>query len=212
MFKTKAGIAALLSLAASGCAGDGTISDQGVVITRSACPAAAIPAGTGDITLFNPATSRDANAIDVVANITNVRATCGENAQWVVSSVTFDVQAQRRNAGGARQVILPYFAVVVQGGSNVVSKSVSRVGLNFADGQLRTSTTATATAQVLRSAATLPGNVRTILTQPRRAGDPNAAVDPMSHPGVRQAVARATFEVLVGFQLTQEQLQYNATR
>jgi hypothetical protein len=29
---------------------------------------------------------------------------------------------------------------------------------------------------------------------------------------VRTAVARATFELLVGFQLTDEQLAYNATR
>ena len=31
-------------------------------------------------------------------------------------------------------------------------------------------------------------------------------------PTIRDAVARATFEHLVGFQLTQEQLRYNATR
>jgi hypothetical protein len=34
----------------------------------------------------------------------------------------------------------------------------------------------------------------------------------MSDPAVRAAVTRATFEFLVGFQLTQEQLAYNATR
>jgi hypothetical protein len=34
----------------------------------------------------------------------------------------------------------------------------------------------------------------------------------MSDPQVREAVANATFEHLVGFQLTQDQLKYNATR
>ena len=33
-----------------------------------------------------------------------------------------------------------------------------------------------------------------------------------SDPKIRDAVARATFEHLIGFQLTQEQLRYNATR
>ena len=33
-----------------------------------------------------------------------------------------------------------------------------------------------------------------------------------SNPAIRDAVARATFEHLIGFQLTQEQLRYNATR
>ena len=31
-------------------------------------------------------------------------------------------------------------------------------------------------------------------------------------PAVKAAVARATFELLVGFQLTEQQLAYNATR
>jgi hypothetical protein len=65
---------------------------------------------------------------------------------------------------------------------------------------------------VNRAAATLPANVRAILTQRRKPGDAQAAVDPLSDPGVRRAVAEATFEHLVGFHLTQEQLRYNATR
>lgn len=212
MFKTKAGIAALTTLALAGCSSDGQLLPEGIVVTRSACPAVAIPAGTGDITLFNPTNSRDASAIDVVANITNVRSTCDETGEYIVSTVTFDVHAQRRNGQGARQVVLPYFATVVQGGTNVVSKSVSQVGLNFAAGELRTSTSATASARVLRSAATLPDEIRDDINRRRKAGDPDAAIDPLARPEVRAAVTRATFEVLVGFQLTQEQLQYNATR
>jgi hypothetical protein len=34
----------------------------------------------------------------------------------------------------------------------------------------------------------------------------------MADPQVKAAVDRATFELLVGFQLTQDQLAYNATR
>ena len=53
---------------------------------------------------------------------------------------------------------------------------------------------------------------RAILTRPRKAGEADAAIDPLSDPGVRAAVASATFEQLVGFQLTEDQLKYNATR
>lgn len=212
MFKPKAGIAALLTLALAACAGDGTVTDEGVIVTRSACPAVAIPAATGDVTLFNPATSRSADAIDVVATITNVRSTCDETGEYIVSNVTFDVIAQRRNASGAREVVLPYFAVVVQGGDNVVSKRVNRVGLQFADGSYRAQTSGSASAQVLRSAATLPEPIREQLTRPRRPGDIDAAIDPMADPAVRAAITRATFELLVGFQLTEDQLRYNATR
>ena len=58
----------------------------------------------------------------------------------------------------------------------------------------------------------LPEDVRAKLTERRKSGDVNAAIDPLSDPTVRAAVARATFEHLIGFQLTQEQLRYNATR
>src|SRR3546814_13978017 len=55
---------------AAGCAKDNEIAiagGVGITATRSACPAVAVPLHTGDITLFDPATSRDASAVDVVA-------------------------------------------------------------------------------------------------------------------------------------------------
>jgi hypothetical protein len=109
----------------AGCTRRGNVEQGGVYTIRSACPQVAIPAATGDITLFDPATSRDASAIDVEATITNVRA---------------------------------------------------------------------------------------ILTKPRKAGDPDAAIDPMADPAIRTAVANASFTHLVGFELTADQLRYNATR
>jgi hypothetical protein len=208
----KAALPALLSLALLGCATDGDITDTGITTTRTACPAVAIPAATGDITMFNPAGSRDAAAIDVVAHMTNVRSTCDESGEYIVTTTSFEVHGQRRDPRGEREVVLPYFATVVQGGSNVVSKRLGRVALRFADGQYRASTSGTASSQVLRSAATLPEETRRFITRQRKPGDPDAAVDPMSDPGVRSALVRASFEFLVGFQLTEDQLAYNATR
>ncbi len=213
MFKSKAALAVFIPLSLVACSTpEGEITEMGITAVRSACPAVAIPAATGDITLFNPEGSRDASAIDVVANITNLRSTCDESGDQIVTNVTFDIHAQRRDARGAREVVLPYFAAAVQGGSQIQSKSVSRVGLRFADGQLRASTSASATGRVSRAAATLPEDVRQQITRRRKPGDPSAAVDPMADPVVREAVRRASFEVLVGFQLTQDQLAYNATR
>ena len=63
-----------------------------------------------------------------------------------------------------------------------------------------------------RAAATLPDSVREQLTRKRKAGDQDAAIDPLATPEVRQAVLAASFEALVGFQLTQDQLRYNAQR
>jgi hypothetical protein len=194
------------------CSRSGTIDQGGVWATRSACPILGVPAATGDVTLFDPASSRDASAIDVTATITNVRQSCDESGDQIVSIASFDVLGVRRNPAEARQVVLPYFNVAVQGGDQIVAKRVGAVALNFAAGQYRAQTSGQATVRVSRAAATLPDDVRRILTRQRKPGDPDAAVDPLSDPGVRAAVARATFEHLVGFQMSQDQLRYNATR
>jgi hypothetical protein len=209
-------LAALLSvtlLSACRHAGDLTAENGGgVYAVRSDCPIAGVPAGTGDITLFNPPNSTDASAIDVTAAITDVRATCQDGATDVVSTATFTIVALRRDAGPARQVVLPYFDVALQGGATVVAKRVGQAVLNFAPGDLHAWARVQATVRVNRGAATLPANVRQILTRPRKAGEAEAAIDPLADPAVRAAVANATFEHLVGFQLTQDQLKYNATR
>lgn len=203
-------IACLALLAA--CSKQGTIADGGIYITRSSCPQLGIPAGTGDMTTFDPVGSTDARAIDVVATITNLRATCDETGAQVQSVASFDVVATRRDAAQPRQVVLPFYNVVMQGGNRVVAKKIGAVALNFAAGSLRAQTNSRVAVAVDRASTGLPEDVRRELTRKRKTGDADAAVDPLSDPKIRDAVARATFEHLVGFQLTQEQLRYNATR
>ena len=184
----------------------------GITAVRSACPAVAIPAATGDITLFNPANDTSETALDVTATMTNVRSTCNDAGEQVATSVTFDVLARRTRTDEARDVSLPYFMAVVRGGSAVVAKRIGQVQLHFNAGQARAQASGQASSQVTRAAATLPAEVRERLTRRRKAGDEDAAIDPLTAPEVRQAVQRATFEALVGFQLTDAQLRYNATR
>jgi hypothetical protein len=203
----------LIALFTAGCSREGEFDQTGGInVVRSACPAVAIPAFTGDVTLFNPPSSRDSRAIDVVANITNLKKTCTDVGTDVVSTATFDVHARRANPSGARDVTLPYFATVAQGGRIIVSKRIGSVTIRFADGALRASTTGTATGTVNRAAATLSPEIQARINRKRKAGDLDAALDPMAEPEVKAAVARASFELLIGFQLTQDQLQYNATR
>ena len=208
-----AAFATLTLLGACRHAGDITAEDGGgVYAVRSSCPIAGIPTGTGDVTLFNPQGSTDSRAIDVSASMTQLRASCTNTDADVVSTVTFTVTALRRDAGPARQVVLPYFDVALRGGQTVAAKQVGAVALNFPAGSQHAMGRGQATIRVNRYAATLPANVRAILTRPRKAGQADAAIDPLADPAVRSAVAKATFEHLVGFQLTQDQLKYNATR
>lgn len=208
-----AALSAVLLL--GGCKSSGQIDvESGVGITqvRSACPSIGVPNHTGDITLFDPATSRDASAIDVTAAITNVRTQCNDQGEQIYAIATFDVQGSRRDYSQAREVTLPYFSTVVQGGRNVVAKRVGSVTLRFAAGEYRASAQGQAAAYVNRAAATLPADIQNRISRQRRAGEADAAIDPLAIPEVKAAVARATFELLVGFQLTQDQFKYNVTR
>ncbi|GLI97924.1 hypothetical protein Sbs19_17420 [Sphingobium sp. BS19] len=205
-------LVSLALVALAGCSRSGEIDPTGGITTvRSACPTAAIPAYTGDVTLFNPANSRDAAAIDVVASITNVRATCADGTQ-LYTEATFDVQARRSDATAAREVALPYFASVVRGGNSVIAKRVGQVVLRFAPGEYRATASAKAASYVDKDVATLPADIQQRITQKRKAGDADAALDPFSAPEVKAALQRTSFELLVGFNLTQDQLQYNVTR
>jgi hypothetical protein len=199
----------------AGCSREGDLdigAGVGVNVTRSGCPAVAVPDGTGDITLFNPADSQDASAIDVVASITNIRPTCSESGEKIFSQASFDVQARRSDTQGSRTVTLPYFTTVVQGGSAVVAKRVGQVTLQFADGQQRASASAQAASYIDKASASLPAEIVQKITKKRKPGDPDAALDPMADPEVRAAVVRSSFEMLIGFQLTEDQLRYNVTR
>jgi hypothetical protein len=213
-FRTAAiALTAAAALAACGKEGD-IVVDQGVGITalRTVCPAVGIPDYTGDVTTFQPANARTADALDIAATMTNVRTQCDDTGEKVYSTATFDVLATRRDTSGARTVQLPYFVTVLRGGSSVVSKRVGTVTLNFVDGEARAQAQGTGGAYIDRAEATLPDDIRSRITEKRRAGDQSAAVDPLSEPDVRAALARANFEMLVGFQLSEDQLAYNATR
>ncbi len=209
--------AALLLSAASllgACAHTGDLDETGgITAVRGVCPAVAVAAHTGDVTLFDPAASRDASAIDVTAVLTNVRSTCDSAGDVdVPTNVTFLIEGRRTRTDAARDVTLPYFVTVVQGGSAIVAKRIGHATLHFDAGQARAVAQGTGVATVSRDAASLSPEIRKRLTEKRKAGGDDAAVDPLTRPEIRQAVLRATFEALVGFQLTDDQLKYNATR
>jgi len=213
-FRTVA-FAGLAVAALSGCHHEGDlVVQEGVGITslRTVCPAVGVPDYTGDVTLFSPATSRTEDAIDVTATITNVRTTCDDSGAKVYAVATFDVFGQPRDTRGARTVTLPYFTSVIRGGSSVTAKRVGQVTLTFADGQPRAQATASGASYVDKAEATLPPDIKERITRKRKSGEAEAAIDPLTEPDVKAALDRASFEMLVGFQLTNDQLTYNVKR
>jgi hypothetical protein len=218
-FRRLAPLAALVLVGALGACKNGggelVVDDSvGVTALRSPCPLVEIPEMTGDITLMSAPGRTDAGAIDVTAAITNLRGTCDDakGQTQLRTDATFDVYARRSDTRGARRVVLPYFTAVIRGGNVVIAKRLGSVTLDFADGQERAQAVGRAGSSVDRAEATLPANVRKLLTKKRKAGQTDAATDPLALPEVRTALAKASFELVVGFQLTEQQLAYNATR
>ena len=198
-----------------GCAKKGElVVDSGVGVTalRTTCPSVGVPEYTGDITQFSAPGRTDAAGIDLTASLTNVRSQCNDSGDKVYTVADFDVLARRSDVRGARTVQLPYFVTVVRAGTAVIAKRVGTVTLAFADGQERAQAHAQAASYVDRVEATLPEDIRKRITAKRKAGDDTAAIDPLAEPEVRAALARASFEVLIGFQLSEAQIAYNATR
>ena len=202
-------------LALAGCNKSGElVVDQGVGVTSvlTACPAVGVPDYTGDITQFRSAGDTSLGNLDLTAALTNLRSTCNEAGDRVYTEASFTVQARRTDTRGTRTVTLPYFVTVLRGGTSVVSKRVGSVTLTFADGQERASASGRAGAYVTKADASLPPDIREQITKRRRPGDAEAALDPLTLPEVKAAITRTRFEMLVGFQLTEAQLRYNATR
>ena len=111
----------------------------------------------------------------------------------------------------ARRTSMPYF-VTVGARRRAVSPAIGTVTLAFADG--RNAPRHARAGSYISTAPTpaLPVDIRERITKRRRAGDEEAALDPLADPEVKAAIARTRFEMLVGFQLTDEQLRYNVTR
>ncbi len=183
-----------------------------LLVERSQCPAVAVPYHVGSVTRFDPPQSRNADAIALTAQITDLQGNCIEGAEFLTTEVNFVVAGQRRVKGPAKQVYLPMFVALAQGGNVLVSKQITGVQLDFAEGALRAEARGGGRADVHRSAVTLPPEMLERITRKRDADDPEALTDPLSDPQVRAAVRAASFEVLVGFQLDDASLAYNVAR
>lgn len=197
---------ALAALLLAACGRDPTI------VKRSLCPAVSVAQYTGDITRFDPPAQRDSAAIALTATVTNLRGACVEGSPQIATRVSFDVLAQRRDRAAAQTVTLPVFVAVARGGDIVVTKQVVNVALAFPAGQTRAVGHGVAATTIARNAVALPVNINRLITRERKPGETDAATDPLAEPKVKEAVRQASFEVLVGFQLTPEELAYNATK
>ena len=93
----------------------------------------------------------------------------------MISTASFTIVGLRRDAGAAPPGRRSLFRRRAAGRPDVVAKRVGQAVLNFPAGSQHASTQVQATVRVNRGVATLPQNVRDMLTRPRKAGEAEAA-------------------------------------
>lgn len=199
-----AGLAALAApLLLAGC------SSNPLQVTRTLCPATAVPQHAGTLTFFSPASSRTVDSVVATANIFNLQNQCNEGGEKVTSNLRFTIGAQRPSAAAEQTITVPYFVAVVKEGETIVSKQVYEAALTFPAGAARTEAVQTVQAivdraEALAAAGPAPGSDR----KKRKRGE-------MAEPEdlFFDAKPKASgFEILVGFQLTDAQVYYNITQ
>jgi hypothetical protein len=211
VFKSKAALPRFFAFTARSAAPGRRDDTAGIIATRTACPASRSRPRPATSPCSTAANSRDA-ARSTWSRHHQRALDLRRERRNIVTNATFDVHGQRRDAarrarGGAALISRPWFRAAPTSSPSASAGSA----LRFADGQLRASTSGTASARC--SAPPRPCRRTSAARSPASAspGDADAALDPMADPAARPCSA-ASFELLVGFQLTQEQLAYNATR
>ena len=162
------GLLALASFLAS-CA------DNPLEVTISRCPAVAVVGETGTLTRFNGSGRTDEDVV-FTASISDVAVSC-EEGDAVTSAIGFYVSAHSDGRMVNETISLPYFVAVLKDNSEVVTKRVYDVTLDFDENGYAVS--------------------REVLNQ--------------LIPTIDQA-RRYNYELLIGFQLTVDDVAFNMER
>jgi len=98
-------------------------------VTVSRCPAVAVVGDAGTLTRFE-GQGRNVEDVAFTASIVDVTLTC-EEAEDVTSEVIFSVAATAGDAFKGGSVTIPYFVVVMKDNSQIITKKIYDVTLNF---------------------------------------------------------------------------------
>lgn len=114
-------------------------------VTVSHCPALSVLGDVGTVTRF-VGNGRDTDDVAYTATISSALQSCTENDDGIETIVEFDIIATSGAALTSREVTLEYFVAEMKDNSQLVSKKIFDVTLNF-----NASTGTAASHQVIKS-------------------------------------------------------------
>ncbi len=183
------------TLALMGCA-----SSNPLLVTRTSCPAVALVKYANTLTSFQSSASTDQSDVLYTAQISNVSVNCGNGKGDAAAQtdVSFDIGIMRGNTDASSQASLPYFVTVIQDGTTILSKTTYAAQVDF-------------TAKSGRAASRQSFNVSTPgvplpPTAKKKRGDSDLLLDS------ENASKAAKYEILIGFQLTDDQALFNISK
>jgi hypothetical protein len=180
--------AALLALA--GCA------SNPLIVRRTSCPAVAVVKNASTMTRFSTQGRYDAQDVQLTAMISNIQPSCVERRDGAVTAVRFEILAARRAAAGVQEVQLPYFIMLVKDGQTILAKQIYGTSVRFEENG--SNAAVLQTVSVISPLVPLP-------ERPKRSKEEE--YDEFAPPP-----KPATYEVLIGFQLTDAEAAYNVGR
>lgn len=99
-------------------------------VTISNCPAMAVLGDVGTVTRF-VGNGRDVADVAYTASISSAVQDCTEHKDGIDTTVEFDIVATSGEALTERSVTLQYFVIVMKDNSQLVTKKIYDVTLNF---------------------------------------------------------------------------------
>ena len=195
-------VAALVSLALAGC---GTKTERYQTAIRD-CPAVSVLGHTGTVTRFG---SGDPNKDPYTfkSDISGLRIKCDRRRTNVGIEMSFLEVASRNNGVKQSAVEFPFFVAVLYRGK-MIEKKVYTSKFDFAAGEKRKGVFESFNTTLYFSKASLSAREqeRERSRRRRRDRDRNQISD---EEGPRIDTQLANYQVLVGFQLSKPELQYN---
>jgi hypothetical protein len=175
-------------------------SDNPFLITRTSCPAVAVVKYTNNYAQFAPGSNFSASGLELSAQMGDVTVSCLEGKGGApVTQVNFEVSAARASASSASQQVIPYFVTIIEDGQTILSKNVYGAPLQFADG-------------ALRSAVRQSFSASTPFVPLPPAPEKKKRKEQFQEFAEDSRPKAARYEILIGFQLTEQQAAYNVQR
>jgi hypothetical protein len=185
-------LAALASLALSGC---GTKTEKYQTAIRD-CPTVSVLGHTGTVTKFGA----DPSQFTFRSDISGLRVKCDRERKKVDIDMSFLEVASRNEGVTQNTVEFPFFMAVMYRGK-MIDKKIFKSKFDFADGEKRKGI-------VESFKTTLYFNKEGLSAKDQKRERRRRRQDP-SFSGPQIDTQLADYEVLIGFQLTKPELEYN---